>query len=214
MPRHPAVPPVSAETGQRDTSRQNMRSVQVPRPNAVPPVSAETRQPGTSRQNMRPIKMSFSLAPSFPVENNQNSMPKQTHQMCTTRATSSVSTQTESKHSCSISSLEKIDHLHQYVEHAVQSKIFVLPRTSQNEIFQFRPLQSKAEIDAFDNQLGCDGVFKGNIFNFILSIVNNTRINYILHRAIDVIFSRSLFADCSWTGCYRSGAKIGLISVR
>ena len=61
-----------------------------------------------------------------------------------------------------------------------------------------------------DNQLGCDGVFKGNIFNFILSIVNNTRTNYILHRAIDVIFSRSLFADCSWTGCYRSGAKIGL----
>ena len=39
-----------------------MMPIQVPRFKAVQPVSAETGQLGTSRQNMRPIKMSFSPA--------------------------------------------------------------------------------------------------------------------------------------------------------
>ena len=49
--------------------------------------------------------------------------------------------------------------------------------------------------------------FEKTLKMFILRKAADSRTNYILHRAIDVVFSKKLFAKCSWSG---RGKKISL----
>ena len=98
--------------------------------------------------------------------------------------------------------LREVRALRQRFEHAVQSGC-IRPPMQTNSVpknFQFNPLNTKKELEAFDVRLGDDQTYKQNVLAFVLRKARDSRIHYILHRAIDTIFSKQLFANCTWSG--------------
>ncbi|XP_061501477.1 uncharacterized protein LOC133391391 [Anopheles gambiae] len=107
--------------------------------------------------------------------------------------------------------LREIRNLRQYVEHSVQSGVIGPAPQEHIQQFEFSPLKDRTELEEFDKRLESDEENKKNILQYILRESGDTRIHYILHSAIDIVFSKTLFAHCCWTGINKGSKKIALM---
>ena len=84
--------------------------------------------------------------------------------------------------------LREIKNLREIVEHSIQSKNIGPATENRERLFHFSPLNTGIELEEFDALLGIDDEFRKNILTFVLRKAGDNRVNYIAHRAIDIIF--------------------------
>ncbi|XP_058130147.1 uncharacterized protein LOC131286999 [Anopheles ziemanni] len=88
----------------------------------------------------------------------------------------------------------------------------ISPLAEHNElnVFNFEQLDNEKKMKEFEEKLGKDAAFADNIVTLLKMKAAHWNPKHRIVLSLDFLFSRQLFASCTWTGAGRSAPKIPL----
>ncbi|KFB47874.1 AGAP012450-PA-like protein [Anopheles sinensis] len=93
-------------------------------------------------------------------------------------------------------------------ESLAMSNLAMVQEQSDSDVFDFEKLTTKNQLEEFEKMLGEDTNYADAMVSLLKKQTGNSNPSNRIVLSLDLLFSRQLFASCTWTGGSQRGSKL------